>query len=288
MSRSISYSQNQLRDYSTLFSPTEAKSWLANDFSNINYKIDRYDKSWRGINKNTYLGYLKYIYNILEANYQNEYVFKNNLLTEWLFSEIDQKDVKVFNEFRVGNAIADLVVFNGISKAYEVKTEYDSDNRLTGQLHNYKKAFNQIFLIIPESKLSIYEKYGEEIGLITFNANGSQKFTLYRDATTNYEVDSTTIMNILHTKEYKKITELHYGKLPEITSFNQFDRCKELIDKIQNDQLNKYFIDQMKKRGLENAISSRYYREFNQLSLALKLNNTERKNMIEKLKSQLN
>ena len=103
-----------------------------------------------------------------------------------------------------------------------------------------------------------------------------------------YEVDSTTIMNILHTKEYKKITELHYGKLPEITSFNQFDRCKELIDKIQNDQLNKYFIDQMKKRGLENAISSRYYREFNQLSLALKLNNTERKNMIEKLKSQLN
>jgi len=95
-------------------------------------------------------------------------------------------------------------------------------------------------------------------------------------------------MHILHTHEYKAIVKSHFGYLPEMTSFNQFHICREFIKKIPNEELNKYFIDIMKKRDLENVLSSRNYREFNQLSLALRLNKTEKKNMIQILKSPLN
>ena len=82
--------------------------------------------------------------------------------------------------------------------------------------------------------------------------------------------------------------ESYYGCLPNMTSFNQFQICREFIRKMPNKELNKYFINIIKERDLENVLSSRNYKEFNQLSLALKLSKTEKKNMIQILKSPLN
>jgi hypothetical protein len=43
----------------------------------------------------------------------------------------------------------------------------------------------------------------------------------------------------------------------------------------------------MKKRGSNEALSSRYYKEFNQLFLALKMNRSDKKKMIDMLKIPL-
>lgn len=288
MSNKVTYNQNQLRDYSSLFSRSDAELWMKSNFESIDYKIERYDIKWQNFSNATYLDYLKYVYQILENNYQNEYIFKNSFLNEWLIKEIGQNNTKVYNEFRVGNAVADLVMFNGKSKVFEIKTEFDSTKRLNLQIENYSKAFNQIFLIVPESKLSIYSKIDKNIGLISFNNNEKlEKFILQRDAFTNSEVDYDTIMKVLHTNEYKSIVESFYGELPIMTSFNQYNICRELIKKIPNNTLNKKFIEKMKSRNLENALSNRYYKEFNQISLALKLTKKDREIMIKNLKSQI-
>lgn len=287
MAAIASYKSNQLRDYSSLFSRREALSWFKKDFSSINYKIDRYDENWHELEKVTYLDYLKYVYSVLESHYQNEYVFKNAFLNDWLINEIGEEQSKIFSEFRVGSSIADLVMFNGNSKLFEIKTEYDSDSRLSLQIQNYRKAFNQIYLIVPESKLDNYRNFDDNIGLISFNSNNKSRFSIHREAEVNKEIDATTIMDILHTEEYKNIVNIHYGIIPEVTSFNQFNICSELIKKIPDVRLNKLFIEQMKQRGVNNILSKRNHKEFNQLSLALKLNNSEKKEMIENLKTPL-
>jgi len=230
MSSKNTYNLTQLRDYSSLFSRSGAELWIKSNFDLIDYKIERYDIKWQNSNNATYLDYLKYVYQILEKNYQNEYIFKNSFLNEWLIKEIGHNNTKVFNEFRVGNAVADLVMFNGKSKAFEIKTEFDSIKRLNLQIENYSKAFNQIFLIVPVSKLSVYAKFDESIGLISFNKEvESKRFTLHRDAIINNEVDYETIMKVLHTDEYKSIVKSFYGELPNMTSFNQYNICKEFI-----------------------------------------------------------
>jgi len=282
------YSQNQLRDYSSLFTRSEAKAWMKKDFDSINYKINRYDSKWKNSQNTTYFDYLKYAYSIIEKYYQNEYVFKNSLLNEWLINEIGQSNAKIYSEYRVGNAIADLVMFNGNSKVFEIKTKFDTDHRLPIQLENYRNAFNQIFLVVPESKVHLYSKYDINIGLITFGENHNQKLKMQRKARTNTVIDANTIMNILHTQEYKSIVKSYFGVLPKMTSFNQYNKCYELLSKIPEHELNKLFISQMKNRGEKNALSKRYFKEFNQLSLALKLTKAERTNMIENLKSPLN
>ena len=287
MEAEVKYQNNQLRDYSTLFSRNEVLSWLKMDFTSIDFKIQRYDNKWLKSSNVTYLDYLKYVYSVLALNYQNEYIFKNEFLNDWLISEIGEDNSKIFSEFRVGNSVADLVMFNGCSKVFEIKTEFDSDFRLPLQLENYKKAFNEIYLIVPETKLRFYEKYDSTIGLITFNSSNENSFEINRRALNNPEIDPQTIMSILHTNEYKSLVKKHFGYLPEMTSFNQFKLCSEKICEITNNELNKHFITKIKKRGDNEALSSRYYREFNQLFLALKMNRTNKKKMIDILKTPL-
>jgi hypothetical protein len=287
MEKVIKYQINQLRDYSSLFSRSQVHSWLKMDFSSINFKIERYDEKWLNNHNSTYLDYLKYIYSVLVDNYQNEYIFKNEFLNNWLIKELGEINSQIFSEFRVGNSIADLVMFNGCSKIFEIKTELDSDSRLTLQLENYKKAFNQIFLIIPKSKLNIYEKQDASVGLITYDPKSENTFSVYRKAKLNLDIEPSAIMSILHTNEYKSIVGIYYGTLPQMTSFNQYKVCNELISEIPKSKLNILFIDEMKKRSSSNALSSRYYKEFNQLFLALRMNRDSKIKMIESLKTTI-
>lgn len=236
----------------------------------------------------TYIGYLKHLYKILERHYPNEYIFKNSFLNEWLIKELGKSNSKVFNEFRVGNAVADLVMFNGHSKVFEIKSELDSDNRLELQLENYHQAFNQVFIIVPENKLSTYLKYSENVGIITFNKLRVNKFELVRDAVLDLRINPEVVMDILRTAEYKLLVQSYYGMLPKMTSFNQYDLCKRLIKEIPLDELNHLFIQLMKRRSFEPQISNRNYTELNQISLSLKLNRKQKEKMILNLKSPLN
>lgn len=287
MGKEIKYKISQLRDYSSLFSRSQVLAWLKNDFSSINFKIERYDEKWLNRDNPTYLDYLKHIYTILADNYQNEYIFKNEFLNNWLIKELGETNSQIFSEFRVGNSIADLVMFNGCSKLFEIKTELDSDSRLTLQLQNYEKAFNQIFLIIPKSKLNIYEKQDASIGLITYEPKSDNTFSVYRKAKLNLDIEPSAIMSILHTNEYKSIVTKYFGFLPQITSFNQYKICGDLLFEIPKDSLNNLFIDEMKKRSSSNALSSRTYKEFNQLFLALRMNRDSKNRMIESLRTSI-
>ena len=281
------YHQDRLRDYSSLFTRSEAMYYLKNDFNSINFKIERHDKKFLDSkNRLTYMDYLKHIYGVLESHYPIEYIYKNSLLNEWLIKEIGQDNSVVFNEFRLGKVVADLVMFNGISKVFEIKTKYDSDSRLEEQIKNYKKVFNQIYLIVPQSKIQFYSKY-KDVGIVTYNNALDQRFTIERSSTSFMNIDPEIVMQTLHTKEYKNLVELFYNSLPNMTSFNQFDKCYELIKEIPKKELNELFIDQMKKRKIENVMSIRYFKELNQLSLALKLSKKERQNLLTNLNSQI-
>lgn len=288
MSTTRTFSPNQLRDYSSLFSRSAVKEWMNGNLSSIDFKIKRYDENWYSKTKKTYFDYLKFVYSVLEKQYQNEYILKNSFLNDWLIKELGESKSELYSEFRIGSAIADLVMFNGISRAFEIKTELDSDKRLNSQLYQYQKVFNEIFLIVPASKIEEYETYDSSIGIICFDILSPKRFQIIRPATRNNHIDSETLMHIFHTSEYKEIVTHYYGQLPEVTSFNQFEVCKGLIAKIPQSELNQLFINKMKSRAGNYDLSARYYKEFNQLSLALRMNMKNRKHLFSILKTPLN
>lgn len=279
----MTFSSNQLRDFSTLFSRSEVNRWLKGDFDSIDIKLERYNLIEQ--NKgNSYLKFLKNTYRILEENYPNEYVLKNEFLNKWLKKELGTNNSIIFNEFRIGKAIADLAMFNGVSKVFEIKTILDKEYRLSNQLQEYKKIFNEVYIIVPNVLLSKYLNYDNTVGIISFDSK-SKKFELIRKAERINKIDSNTLMEILHTKEYLEISKAYFGQLPEMNSFNQFDICKELISKIPKKDLNILFLTAMKKRNINNIFFNKVNSEFNQICLSLNLKKQERDNLINGLKT---
>lgn len=279
----MNYSINQLRDFSSLFSRSEVNRWFKDDFESIDLKLKRYKLSEK--NKgNSYLNVLRQTYKLLEKHYPNEYILKNEFLTQWLKKELGNNHSIIFNEFRMGKAIADLAMFNGKSRVFEIKTILDKEYRLSNQLKEYKKLFNEVYIIVPSQLLSKYINYDTTIGIITYDSH-SKEFELIQKSEINNRIDTNVLMEVLHTKEYLNIVNDYYDFIPEMNSFNQFNICKELIAQISNEELNKLFIHIIKKRNVNNLFFNKRNREFNQICLSLNLEKTERDNLIQKLQT---
>ena len=278
---------NLLRDYSTIFTRSEALSILRGDFNSIDLKINRHHKEIPYSALNSYSSFLKHSYKVLEKYYQNEYVLKNSFLTNWLIKELGKSDSIIFNEFRIGKSVSDLAMFNGISKAFEIKTEFDSDKRLKGQIENYKEVFNETYLIIPKSKINSYRKYSRNVGIILFDFKSKDKFEFFSKAEYRENLNPAILMQILNTDEYKRIVQKYYGELPKMNSFNQYKICYNLIESIPIIRLNEMYLEEIKKRKLDQVLSSHTHKELNQICLALRLKKKEKNNLIENLKQPI-
>lgn len=279
----INNSINQLRDFSSLFSRNEVNRWFNEDFESIDVKLHRYQLAEK--NKgNSYLNILRRAYRILEKHYPNEYILKNEFLTQWLKHELGNNQSIIFNELRLGKAIADLAMFNGMSKVFEIKTILDKEYRLSNQLHEYKKLFNEVYIIIPKELFTKYSELDNKVGIITYDSN-SKNFELFQEPSFNCEIDVNVLMEVLHTKEYLDVVKRFYKDAPEMNSFNQFNICKKLIAEIPSSDLNELFITKMKERKINNQFFNKVNREFNQICLSLNLDKSERDSLIQKLKT---
>lgn len=275
----------RMRSYSTIFSSTSFSKLLRyDDYSFIDSKIERYDQLKIGKTINTYYDYIRYIYRELRKQYRNEYIYKNTFINEMLFDAYGVKDTIAINEFRVGSSIADIVLFNGTSKAFEIKTELDSDQRLDGQLADYTKIFQQCYIVTHESLVDKYLKADESIGIIELvETPRALRMKEVRPAKENKYLDPETVIRSIRTNEYKNITKQYYGELPDMNSFNMFDICTDLIKQIPSDDLHSLFIEQLKKRKSNIGIIHSFYKEIRQIGLAMNFDNKTYQQLFYKL-----
>lgn len=279
-----------MRSYSSVFSSTSFSRLLKhNDYSFINAKVERYDLNNLGKSINTYYDYIQYIYRELTKQYKFEYIYKNTFINELLLDKYGVKDTIVINEFRVGNSIADIVMFNGTSKAFEIKTELDTNKRLNNQLSDYTKIFKECYIITHESLTNKYLQEDDHIGIIELvDHTKSVSMHEVRAAKENINIDSDTLMRSIRTPEYKNIIKLYFGILPEMNSFNMFETCKGLMKQIPKEQLNYLFIEELKKRKSNTDIINTFKSELRQLCLAMNIDTSSYQELDFKLSKQIN
>lgn len=276
----------QLRDLSTLFLRSEVQRMQNDDFESINLKLkshNLYDKN-KG---KSYLQFLRKTYRLLQKRYQNEYVLKNEILNKWVKEELGKSDSIIYNELSIGKARADLVLFNGASTVFEIKTELDDISRLKNQLENYNKIFNEVYVVVPIEESNLYFDFDSSVGIITYDSL-SHKLHKMREARYSIDIQIDVLMEVLRTKEYLQICKNYYGELPEnLNAFNQFEICKKLISEIPKKEINSVFIKKMKERSVYNEFFNIINSEFNQICLSLNLNRSERNDFIEKLRKTI-
>ena len=242
--------KTELRCYANMFSTTKFDKLVeSGDFSYMNSKVSKY-----GINSSkpirTIRDYLMYAYNSLLNNYRNEYVYKNLIINKILLGKHSLNTTTILNEFKIGKSIADLVLLNGTSKVFEIKTELDSSFRCHSQISDYRKVFENIYLV---THITLVEKYITElepyIGIIALTENKTLR--IIRESTRHTEnLDSETMIKCLRKGEYSNIIKRYFGELPKTTAVNFFSACKDLFAQIPVEALHDMMLVELKKRTI--------------------------------------
>ena len=255
------------RLYSSLFSRRVVSEVLKGQYTAIDkicafFEDDKEPK--------TYLEYLTHLYDLMMRYYRCEYVFKNELINEILLRHCTHPDTIALSEFHVDKSIADIVVFKDISIAYEIKTDYDSDKRLSHQLTDYNKLFDKCYLVASSDS---YKRYAnglpDNVGMITFEYNGNSLVPhIVKEAELNEVIDIHTLMRSIRTAEYETIVKDLYGSLPAVSYFDMFDECEKLLANADNRKVRESFMRAIKQRKTNTKSLKQFDHCFRQLGLA--------------------
>ena len=267
----------RLRSYSSVFTRKVFSDIINyNDFSHLNWLYSTYDQYQKGIE--SYFDYLLYLYKHIARFYRCEYVYKNEIINQLLLKTYGTKNTIAFNEFRVGNSIVDFAMMNGESKAFEIKTQFDSSRRLSKQMDDYKKVFNKCYIVVASEDLDYYESLVDPTtGIIElYYDRGRIKLNEYRHAIMNSELDSDILMGCLRTQEYKDIVLSFDGYLPDVSEYEMYNACKARIMQIPSLRLNELFLYEIKKRKNATSKLKEVPKELRQICLSLNLSEKER------------
>ncbi|MFM2477398.1 sce7726 family protein [Celerinatantimonas sp. MCCC 1A17872] len=202
-----------------------------------------------GINSGSLLEAYDFLYKKLVARYRSEYVYKNAIAEKIVRGKHKFSNIAYYTEFSLENVIADCIVINGNSTVYEIKTEFDNFNRLDSQLNAYRKCFEYIYVVIPESKLSELQKIiPDGIGIILLSSNYTfrnvKKSKLHQDS-----FDSVAIVDLFRKNELLHIVKKYYQKYPDVQPAYLWSECKNICAELSIEVLNKELKKSLKERN---------------------------------------
>lgn len=188
-------------------------------------------------------------YGYLAKNYRNEYLYKNTILNNILLGRHSIRTATLLNELRIGKSIADIVIINGTSTVYEIKTELDSPDKLFKQIADYKKAFAKIYIVTHHSLSQKYEALlnGTSIGVLSLS--GRFNLTTLKEATEDQSMLSPmTMFKMLRKQEYSAIVKDLAGNIPDVPNIKFFTECAKLIDQFDAEDVHRQMLKQLRKR----------------------------------------
>ncbi len=99
--------------------------------------------------------------------YRHEYIYKAALTEKVLLGIHSLQTSSMISEFRVGGCKADIVILNGTSTVYEIKSERDSLSRLEKQIAAYMNVFATVNVIVGENHVkAVLDSVPEDIGVL--------------------------------------------------------------------------------------------------------------------------
>ena len=275
-----------MRNLSSIFSRSAFVDILNySDYSHFNWLASRYNT----IKCTTYFELLKKSYSLISKYYRCEYVYKNELI-KLLLKKYGTRNSVYFSEFRVGNSIADMVMFNGESKAFEIKTEYDTPRRLNKQMEDYKFIFDKCYIVIPENKLDDYYSIVESTtGIITMSRdNGHIILREVRKAHQNEYFDSEALMSCLRISEYKNIVMSLGVSLDGVAGYDMYKFCGDVISRTNSNKIRPLFLHEVKKRKNNTSLLRKYPMPLRQMMLSLNLPEDKANKLLKQLNININ
>jgi len=234
------------KELANLFTSSHLNELARGDFSLINHIHRNFFSHQENL---TISMIFDHSFQLLTENYANEYIYKNIIIQKLFWDKYDCDKATVLTEFRVGERKADCVILNGKSICYEIKTEFDSLQRLDFQLEAYERLFNEVYVVCA-SKFTkkLLNDLEPHIGIIEFTSKSTLR-KVRKSSIRNFSIDKKLMMQSLRQPEYKMLASAINKKEVLVPNTKVYDHCFEIINNFKNEKkLNKFYINILKTK----------------------------------------
>lgn len=181
------------------------------------------------------------------AGRRDEYVYRAALTHNVLLGTHSLATASLLNEFRAGSSKADVVILNGTSTVYEIKSERDTLYRLESQICNYRKVFAKSFVICAvDHAESVLELLPDDVGILTL-ARWNRINTIREAVDRSQQLCPTTIFDSLQTVEAKKVLTLCGREVPDVSNVHIRSALRCEFTKLPSDQVHNAVVRTLKK-----------------------------------------
>lgn len=156
-------------------------------------------------------------YELMRRSYRSEYFYRNLIASKVFVGRHRAANSVLLNEFRVGDSVADCVLVNGRGAVYEIKTEFDSPEKLRSQLENYYRAFPYANVVAHADDVDKYLRFleGTPVGLIAVGPRDRLSTVKIAEAKTD-SFEIRTMFNALRASEIATILADYFGAVPKV------------------------------------------------------------------------
>jgi hypothetical protein len=190
-----------------------------------------------------------FFYGLLLKQYKCEYVYKNLIATKVFLSRHSLSASLMTDELRSGASRADLAILNGTSTVYEIKSQYDSFDRLDRQLLDYKKIFDRICVVTTYSRaVSAMEQLEPLIGIVYVRDDGV--LCTMRDPSSNKaNTEPTAVFSCMRQSEYCSALLDYFGFVPHVPNSQLYRVARDLFATIPAEDAHDLMVKHIKKRS---------------------------------------
>lgn len=174
------------------------------------------------------------LYGALDRSYRSEYFFKNEIIRRVFEARHNPDRSVVLLEKHIGNwaSRVDLIVVNGTTTAYEIKTDLDDFSRLRLQTEHALAVFDRVYVVCSEQRVALARQIVDErVGVLGMRKDGS--FRRDRAAVANAEnVVPSAIFDLLREKEYLSVLKRLFGSVPTTDPIERYQRCADIFSTV--------------------------------------------------------
>lgn len=162
---------------------------------------------------------------------RDEYVYKSAIANKVLLGRHSLRTAAMLTEVRVAENKADVVILNGTSTVYEIKSERDSLVRLPNQLQCYLQAFASVNVIVSDKFLNnVLKLVPNDVGVLVLNERGM--ISVVKESIDNpTRINTETMFTILRVQEAVKALSGIGVEVPIVPNTERYTIVQELFKK---------------------------------------------------------
>lgn len=185
----------------------------------------------------------------LVASYRSEYVFKNTLVSKIVFGKHRPATAAAIMEMPMGDSEADLLVLNGTSTVYEIKTDLDQFSRLSGQLCDYCTHADRVYVVTSDGRAAAAEALvPDHVGILALKRSGA--LSTVRAAKSNLDqLRHEYLFRMLRRNEAQALLRDRIGYTPDVPAGYLSERMGTLFGELDIADAHRLVVTQLRLRG---------------------------------------